>query len=80
MGHACIGRFIKNPAAAFIFQRTGRFFQRTGGRFQRIHRSYLVNLSLVREFTRTSVILEGGVTLPVSDLYRTALREALGKV
>jgi DNA-binding LytR/AlgR family response regulator len=37
-----------------------------------------VNLSLVREFTRTSVILEGGVTLPVSDLYRPALREALG--
>jgi two-component system LytT family response regulator len=47
-------------------------------RFLRIHRSYLVNLSLVREFTRTSVILEGGVTLPVSDLYRPALREALG--
>lgn len=54
--------------------------QLPAGRFQRIHRSYLVNLSLVREFTRTSVILEGGVTLPVSDLYRPALREALGKV
>ena len=47
-------------------------------RFQRIHRSYLVNLSLVREFSRSSVTLEGGVSLPVSDLYRSALREALG--
>lgn len=54
--------------------------QLPAGRFQRIHRSYLVNLSLVREFTRSSVVLEGGITLPVSDLYRTALREALGDV
>ena len=46
-------------------------------RFLRIHRSYLVNLSFVREFTRTSVTLEGGVTLPVSDLYRAALLDAL---
>ena len=53
--------------------------QLPAGRFQRIHRSYLVNLSLVREFTRSSVVLEGGVTLPVSDLYRTALREALSR-
>ena len=53
--------------------------QLPAGRFQRIHRSYLVNLSLVREFTRSSVVLEGGVTLPVSDLYRRALREALSR-
>ena len=47
-------------------------------RFLRIHRSYLVNLSFVREFTRTTVTLLGGVTLPVSDHYRAALLEALG--
>jgi len=47
-------------------------------RFLRIHRSYLVNLSLIREFSRNAVTLEGGTTLPVSDMYRTALREALG--
>jgi DNA-binding LytR/AlgR family response regulator len=47
-------------------------------RFLRIHRSYLVNLSFVREFTRTTVTLPGGVTLPVSDHYRAALLEALG--
>ena len=48
-------------------------------RFQRIHRSYLVNLSLVRECSRNAVVLEGGRTLPVSDLYRSALRSALEK-
>lgn len=46
-------------------------------RFLRIHRSYLVNLSFVREYTRTAVTLAGGVTLPVSDLYRAALLDAL---
>lgn len=47
------------------------------GRFLRIHRSYLVNLSLIREYSRSTIILEGGVTLPVSDLYRASVREAL---
>lgn len=47
-------------------------------RFLRIHRSCLVNLSLVREYSRNAVTLEGGVTLPVGDLYRAGLRERLG--
>lgn len=51
--------------------------QLPAGRFQRIHRSYLVNLSLVREFSRNTVVLDSGISLPVSDLYRTSLREAL---
>lgn len=46
-------------------------------RFLRIHRSFLVNLSEVREYTRTSVTLSGGITLPVGDLYRPALLSAL---
>ena len=46
-------------------------------RFLRIHRSYLVNLSEIREFSRTSVTLSGGTTLPVGDLYRPALLSAL---
>jgi two-component system LytT family response regulator len=47
-------------------------------RFLRIHRSYLVNLSLVREYSRNMVTLDGGLTLPVGDMYRNALKEALG--
>ena len=46
-------------------------------RFLRIHRSYLVNLSEIREYNRTTVTLEGGPTLPVGDLYRPALAAVL---
>ena len=46
-------------------------------RFLRIHRSYLVNLSDIREYSRTSVTLDGGPTLPVGDLYRPALAAVL---
>ena len=46
-------------------------------RFLRIHRSYLVNLSVIREYTRTSVTLDDGPTLPVGDLYRPALAAVL---
>lgn len=42
-------------------------------RFLRIHRSYLVNISDIREYTRSSVTLDEGPTLPVGDLYRPAL-------
>ena len=45
--------------------------------FLRIHRSYLVNISDIREYTRSSVTLDGGPTLPVGDLYRPALAAVL---
>lgn len=44
-------------------------------RFVRIHRSYLVNLSRVKEVSAHSVTLEDGITLPVSDSYRATLSE-----
>ena len=46
-------------------------------RFLRIHRSYLVNLSEIREYSRASVTLANGPVLPVGDLYRPALLVAL---
>ena len=48
-------------------------------RFLRIHRSYLVNLSEIREYSRTAVTLDGGPTLPVGDLYRPALAAVLSR-
>ena len=48
-------------------------------RFLRIHRSYLVNLSDIREYSRTSVTLDGGPTLPVGDIFRPALAAVLSR-
>ena len=43
-------------------------------RFLRIHRSYLVNLSRIRSVSSSAVTLDDGTQLPVSDLYRPALK------
>jgi len=48
-------------------------------RFMRIHRSYIVALSQIREATVSSVILDGGVTLPVGSLYRAEFKEYLAR-
>lgn len=47
------------------------------GRFMRIHRSYIVALSRIREANATSVTLEGGISLPVSESARPAFRSWL---
>lgn len=47
-------------------------------RFCRVHRSYIVSLSHVREAGSNSLTLTDGKTVPVSDSYRQSLREALG--
>lgn len=43
--------------------------------FYRIHRSYLINLQHVRSFSNTEVVLDTGVTLPVSRLRAKAFGE-----
>ena len=43
-------------------------------RFLRIHRSYLVNLSKIHSVSSSAVTLDDGTQLPVSDLYRPALK------
>lgn len=45
--------------------------------FYRIHRSFIVNLHFVRKVTRTEVILEGGVALPLSRKHYEGLNQAL---
>lgn len=43
-------------------------------RFLRIHRSYLVNFSRIRSVSSSAVTLDDGTQLPVSDLYRPAIK------
>ncbi len=43
-------------------------------RFLRIHRSYLVNLSKIHSVSSSAATLDDGTQLPVSDLYRPALK------
>lgn len=50
-----------------------------GGRFLRIHRSYIISLEHIAEASRTSVRLDNGVTLPVSELYRSAFAAYLSR-
>ncbi len=47
--------------------------------FMRIHRSYIVALSRIREASASSVVLEGGVTLAVGESYRAAFRAWLSR-
>ena len=46
-------------------------------RFMRIHRSYIVSLSHIREASATAVTLDNGITIPVSESYRPAFRSWL---
>ena len=41
----------------------------------RVHRSYIVNLSHVTEYSRSRVMLDNGEYVPVSVNYRDAFRE-----
>ena len=47
------------------------------GKFMRIHRSYIVALSRIREAGTTAVTLDSGEVLPVSSTYKAALRDYL---
>ena len=66
------------PAPLVVLYRLKRLAEQLPqDRFYRIHRSFLVNLSDIREYSRTSVTLDGGPTLPVGDLYRAGLLAAI---
>ena len=45
--------------------------------FVRIHRSYVINLAKLKEFSGGMVLMEGGKSLPVGDSYRSALLSRL---
>jgi DNA-binding LytR/AlgR family response regulator len=46
------------------------------GQFLRVHRSYIVNLSRIREAGRDGVTLDDGTTIPIGDSYRDIFRKA----
>lgn len=48
-------------------------------RFMQVHRSYLVNLTKVREVGRSNVVLDDGKNIPIGNLYRPALLEYLSQ-
>ena len=46
-------------------------------RFMRIHRSYIINLTKIREVARSHVVLSNEVSLPVGDMYKEAFNAYL---
>ena len=44
-------------------------------RFMRIHRSYIISLRHIAKASRTQVLLDNGVSLPVGELYRPAFAQ-----
>ena len=51
--------------------------QLPAGQFMRIHRSYIISLSHIKEANRSEVILDDDTRLPVGEVYRPAFREYL---
>ena len=45
--------------------------------FMRIHRSYIVNLSKIREVNKNRVVLDASTHLPIGDLYKEAFQRYL---
>ena len=41
-------------------------------KFMRVHKSYIINLTCIREVSRNRVLLEGDVSVPIGDMYRSA--------
>ena len=39
-------------------------------KFMRVHKSYIINLGKIREVTKGRVIMEGGASVPVGDMYK----------
>lgn len=49
------------------------------GRFMRVHRSYIINLSHIREVSREGISLDNGTLIPVGDSYRQVFKDFLAR-
>ena len=49
------------------------------GDFMRVHRSYLVNLNKVKEVSKIRLVYDGGVYVPIGEMYKDAFFEYIDK-
>ena len=49
------------------------------GDFMRVHRSYLVNLNKVKEVSKMRLVYDGGVYVPIGEMYKDAFFEYVDK-
>lgn len=47
-----------------------RLEERLPNYFMRIHRSYIINLRHIQEVSKTRVLLDNEILLPIGDLYK----------
>ena len=50
------------------------------GQFMRVHRSYLVNLNKVKEVSKMRIVYDGGVYVPIGDMYKEQFFEYIDKL
>ena len=56
-----------------------RLEERLPNYFMRIHRSYIINLRHIQEVSKTRVLLDNEILLPIGDLYKDRLNDYLCK-
>lgn len=49
------------------------------GNFMRVHRSYVVNLSKIKEVSKMRIIYDGDVALPIGDIYKDKFFEYIDR-
>ncbi len=54
-----------------------RLEERLPDNFMRIHRSYIINLRRIQEVSKTCVMLDNDILLPIGDLYKEKLNDYL---
>ena len=47
--------------------------------FMRVHRSYLINLNKVKEVSKMRIVYEGGIYVPIGEMYKDKFFEYVDK-
>lgn len=69
--------YIKNQTKPIIVLLSMKRMEErlTNHPFMRVHRSFIINLTCIREMNRSGIVLNNGEEIPVGDTYRTAIGE-----